>query len=163
LEGYIVILEDEERYNLTHDYLASPIRDATADIETPTERATRLLEQYIEQAKTIRGMVMPWKTLRFVRRFADKEGLARSDAALLIRRSRLRFAGLGVAAAVGTIGLATLLLPFGVRYPIRGTLEISGYHATVSKDGTAILLTRAEDHTAKIIRSVDPFQPLAVE
>jgi len=140
VESYVMILEDEDRYNLTHDYLASPIRDATAGVETVEERATRLLERYIENSRIDRA-VFPWKTLRFVRRFARPEALARSEAKALIRRSVVQQRIIVAGMTLGAITIATLILPFGVHYRIKDRLELSG-DVRVSDSG-GVLVTGA--------------------
>ncbi len=149
VESYILILEDRDRFNLVHDYLASPVRDATAGMETVEERANRLLEQYVEQVRADRQIVMPWKTLRFVQRFAGAESLARSDAWALLRRSRLRhYAFLGGAGLAG-LALVTLMLPFGVRYPAEEQIKLSG-RRFISRDGR--LLVILDNNQATIMR-----------
>lgn len=149
LENYILIPEDKERFNLVHDYLASPVRDATTGMETVEERADRLLDQYIEQARADHHVVMPWKTLRFVERFAGGENLARSDASALLRRTRLQHNVLAIGVVLALLTLITLLLPFGVRYPIQERLELVG-ERSISSDGR--LLLAVDKNQATVIR-----------
>jgi hypothetical protein len=111
VDSYILIQEDNTHFNLAHDYLASPIRDATADIETVEERADRLLSQYLEQSRAGQNVILSWKTMRFLKRFANRERLKTSGAKLLIRRSLMRYGALLSGAAVTALVPLTLLLP----------------------------------------------------
>jgi WD40 repeat protein len=151
LDGYIVIFEDEERYNLAHDYLTSPIRDATGDVETVEERAVRLLEQYVEQAKIVHGVVLPWRTLRFIERFADSEALNRTAAVVLLKRSRFRYNWTRASIAVGALALAGVLLPYGVRYSVEERLDLSGARF-LSQDGKVLVAIDRESNSASVVR-----------
>lgn len=150
---YIVIREDEGRFNLAHDYLAAPVRDATAEIETVEELANRLLDQYVKQSRADRAVVLPWRTLRSVTRFATPDRLARSEAAALVRRSRQRLAGLAGLGALAVLILPTLLLPFGVRFPVVEQRTMSGV-SILSANGR--LLAKQEGSTLVILRLDTP-------
>jgi hypothetical protein len=157
LDGYILILEDEEKYNLTHDYLASPIRDATADVETVEERATRLLDQYLEQQRAFGRSFIPWGKLRYIQKFASPESLTRTEATSLLRRSKVRYQASLAGAAAVLLVIASLLLPFGVRYPVREQLELSG-DRNISNDGRVLTITNGKETT--ILRlDTSRFQP----
>jgi hypothetical protein len=94
---------------LTFNYLAPAIRDATADIDTIEERANRLLEQYVGQARSDRRVIVPLQSLLFIRRFATAERRGRGESARLIRRSLWRHAHTAGVAGLGGIALVTLL------------------------------------------------------
>ena len=139
LGSFILILEDEEKYNLAHDYLASPIRDATAEIETVEERADRLLDQFLEQQRAFGRLVVPWNKLRYIRNFASPEALQRTEAAALIRHSIMRFRIMVAGAAFAALVILTLLLPFGEYYPYGERLEIVG-ERILSRNGHTLLV-----------------------
>ncbi len=134
LADFVVILDDEKLFYLAHDYLASPIRDATAEIETVEERANRLLEQYVEQSRADRLVVVPYRTLRTINRFASPERQARSEASALIRRSRWYARGQAGIAAAAVLLLLGLALPYGTQFPIEETLKVTG-RTFLSPDG----------------------------
>jgi hypothetical protein len=48
LSSYLITLGDQQRYNLSNDYLVRPIMAATADEEPKHERANRVLERYLQ-------------------------------------------------------------------------------------------------------------------
>lgn len=138
MDAYIIILEDEDHFNLIHDYVTSAVRDATADVETVEEPATRLLEQYMAQGKLVRNVVLPLKTLRFIQRYANRETLSKSEAQALIRRSKLRYIGTAFAVVIGVLVLALLLLPFGLRYPVSEHIDLAGMKV-LSPDGSTLV------------------------
>lgn len=105
--AWILVEEDDVRINLAHDYLAPAVRDATADIETAEERANNLLEQFIAQARFDRRPI-PFRMMRYLRRYATREKLGRTEVRALFAWSRRRHA----AAAAGSAGLAAVVLYF---------------------------------------------------
>jgi hypothetical protein len=79
----VLRMEDIDRYNLIHDYLVLPIRIATADLETITQSADRLLNKYIELNTTI-----PRRTLRMIVRDATPELKTSPNAKKIINKTR---------------------------------------------------------------------------
>jgi len=153
-ESYILILEDEDRFNLIHDYLTSPVRDATANVETIEERATHILEQYIAESKLNRHIVLPFKTMRYIEKFADPEIRARTEASSLIRRSRFSHLFTAGAATLGLVALAVLILPFGIRYPIEAHIELQG-QKQLSADGKILVNYEADKGSLSVLSLSD--------
>jgi hypothetical protein len=140
LDAYIVIPEEENRINLANDYLTSAIRDATSDLETAEERATKLLETLLSQAQINPATVVSWKTLRYISRFADRERVARSDWQELKRGSYIRqFRAMAIVMTVLFL-LALYLLPFGARFPVREEFKFGEELSYLSDDGTVLIV-----------------------
>jgi hypothetical protein len=122
--AYVLIDEDEQRLNLAHDYLSLSIRDATADIETAEEQANRLLEQYVQQARTDAALVVPLHSYRSIRRYATPERRARTEAAALLRHSFRRYYEIAGGAVVAGLLIITRILPEGIGYHVRDPLSL---------------------------------------
>lgn len=99
---YVVMLEDGERYNLTHDYIVRPIREATSGEETQKRRGNRLLDRYLDIQRTQSDVRIPWRDFVTIWLFADAEERNDPRAALLLKRSRTRI--------VAQIGVIVLVL-----------------------------------------------------
>ncbi|HWW61119.1 MAG TPA: hypothetical protein VN181_07120, partial [Thermoanaerobaculia bacterium] len=107
----LVIREDEERYNLRHDYLARPILDATAGAQTIEQRANRVLDHYLERERSDPRVTIPRRDLRLIRKFASPQRKGEPAATRLMKRSRRRHALEIAAAALLLLVLATALFP----------------------------------------------------
>ncbi|MFL6633430.1 MAG: AAA family ATPase [Massilia sp.] len=137
LDNFVVIRESEDRYNLAHDYLVTPVRNATVGLETTEEQANKLLDRYIENARVDR-VILPWKSRRFIQRFATPELLGRSEAKKLIRRSQLQQIAIGSSGVAVILVVLALSLPFGVKYTVSEKIRLDG-KIIVSNDGTVMV------------------------
>ncbi|MDZ7343970.1 MAG: WD40 repeat domain-containing protein, partial [candidate division KSB1 bacterium] len=59
------------RYELTHEYLIEKINQITGKVMTATQRANRLLRQYLSSYSLDNSTRLPLRTWWFVRRYAD--------------------------------------------------------------------------------------------
>ena len=108
----VFVQNDQRTYALVHDYLVQPIAFATSDTTTKSERATQLLRLHLTEYAADTKSRIPFRRLRLIRRYADRE-LFRSASAqrltrLSARSSFTKIALIGVAlvligSAVGAI------------------------------------------------------------
>lgn len=75
--------ENGDAFSLIHDYLVDAIQLATSDDSTKTEEANQLLKFYVAEK---RGTI-PFRKLRFIKRFAERRQLENPLARRLLRRS----------------------------------------------------------------------------
>lgn len=119
----VLVDEDEDRVNLAHDYLAAAVRQATADIESAEERANRLLDQYVGQARLSSSSVIPFRTLRYIRRYASPENRNKTESRRLMSRSTRWHATAASGLAIMLLALVTWALPFGWRVHVVDRIE----------------------------------------
>jgi hypothetical protein len=111
MRTYLVVLDDEQRYNLRHDYLARPILDATAGTQTIEQGANRILDHHLERFKSDSAVIIPRRDLRLIRKYAAPQRKSEHAAVHLIRQSRRRHAIEIAIIAILPFVLATLLFP----------------------------------------------------
>lgn len=87
----ILIRTDENKYNLTHDYLASYIRAATEGTETNTEKANRLLKKKIAEYKDDPRARIPFAKTRWIQKYATSDIKNTEKAQELIKKSKYKF------------------------------------------------------------------------
>jgi WD40 repeat protein len=155
VDSYLVILEDENLYNLSHDYIVRPIRDATADLETIEEQANRLADRYVEDGKRNSRLVLSLGHYRFLTRYLSPQ--RRLDPAFhsLLVRSRRRFAMIGGGSIVLLLALLTLVLPPRESIRITKTVVSDGQWYTSQNGKLAVLV--ADDGTAYAWSVDDPW------
>lgn len=95
--------EEETGYALVHDYLVDAVSKATSDVTTRDEEANQMLAYYVSEYRTDPKTRIPYRRLRFVRKYADPKKLSDPTARRLLRASLLRL-------ATSTAALATLIL-----------------------------------------------------
>ncbi len=80
-------IQDEEpwRYELMHEYLIEKINQVTGKVMDATQRANRLLRQYLSNYSVDRHTRIPIAKLWFIKRYADREQGARGRE--LLRKS----------------------------------------------------------------------------
>lgn len=109
----VLVITEDYRYNLVHDYLAGYVYTATRGVETNTERANRLLRRYLADYQVDHRIRMPFRTVRRVQRYASSELRALSRAQELLHKSRQRFLfrlGVGVVIPVALLVSYAFLL-----------------------------------------------------
>jgi len=144
--AYVVILEDEGRYNLRHDYLARPVYEATAGLQTVEQRANRLLESYVALERTGRKVVLPWKQLRLIRRYATPQRKVELAAAAILSRSRRRYAMALAGTCLGFVLLVTLILP--PRIEVRAThIDLPDSSWIISANGATAASFKSDGQT----------------
>lgn len=133
--AYLVIPEDEERYNLVHDYIVRPIREATSDIEPVEERANRMLDQYLEDQRSRPKLIMPTGDFRFITRYASTDRKIQEPAARLLRRTRRTQTGRRVALIAGLMVIFTLVKPPEVKLASVRRIPSRNWYSVLSPDG----------------------------
>jgi len=114
--AYLIISEDEQKYNLIHDYIVRSILDATGDIETVEEQADRLLDQYLDEQKRKLSVLIPRRHFRFIVKYATPQRKSDEPAARLIARTR-RFRTIRALAVIVAIPIVlTILFPPKIDY-----------------------------------------------
>ena len=80
-------IQDEEpwRYELMHEYLIEKINQVTGRVLDATQRANRLLRQYLSDYSLDKGTRVPVSKLWFIRRYADTASVERARD--LLRKS----------------------------------------------------------------------------
>ncbi|MBD2055328.1 hypothetical protein H6F88_04690 [Oculatella sp. FACHB-28] len=119
MNGYLIVLEDEQTYNLVHDYIVTPIREATADIETVEEQANRLLDRYLEEQRQNPHTIVPVRGFRFLIKYASPHRLSQDTARQLINRTKRQYVIRSIAIVMGLVLLITLLLPPQIRFDVK--------------------------------------------
>ena len=111
VEARIVVGNDEDGFNLVHDYFAPLTFAATEGYETNREKADRILERYVAEYRGDSRTRIPAGMIGDVLRHANPDLRGRLEAKKLIRLSRLTasktyavVAGLIFAIAVGLYG-----------------------------------------------------------
>ena len=95
--------KDEPAYALVHDYLVDAVEAATSDVTTRDEEANQLLDYYVSEYRDDAKTRIPYRRLRFVRRYADRKRLADPTARRLLRASVFKL-------VTSTAALAALVL-----------------------------------------------------
>jgi hypothetical protein len=107
-DAKIIVNEDSTKYNLAHDYIVQPIRDATKDIETLEEQANRILGKYIET----NFHAIPFRQYKFIKKFSTRSILIEPKSKALLSKARRRlsahYAGY-IAGSLILLGAITLL------------------------------------------------------
>jgi WD40 repeat protein len=100
------------RYELVHEYLIEKINQVTGRVLDATQRANRLLRQYLSSYASDRATRIPLGKLWFIRRYAD-EGQRGERARELLKRSLrwglLRACAVSLLLAALTTGAAAML------------------------------------------------------
>lgn len=98
--------QEEPNYALVHDYLVDAVAKATSDVSTRDEEANQMLEYYVSEYRTDEKTRIPYRRLRFVKKYADRKKLSGSTAKRLVRASMMRLitsaAGLSAFVIVAT-------------------------------------------------------------
>jgi hypothetical protein len=113
--AYLLVLEDAERYNLRHDYIARSIYEATSHMETIEHRANRALDYYLQLDRAGRSIISR-KDLRLIRRFATPQRKSDAAAVTIIATSRKRHAVEAASLYLVLLVFVTLLYPPTVEY-----------------------------------------------
>lgn len=102
----LVVVEKRSKveiaYTLVHDYLVDAVSKATSDVSTRDEEANQLLDYYVAEYRDDPKTRIPYRRLRFVRKYADPKKLSDPTARCLLRASAIRL-------ATSTVVLATLV------------------------------------------------------
>lgn len=106
-DNVLIINSAEDKYNLVHDYIARPIKDVTADIQTTEETANNLLKTFIERRAL--KPVMPIPTYLFIKRHAKPANLLEYDAAKILKRSKRRYFIVGSSVLLAILAFVTYL------------------------------------------------------
>jgi WD40 repeat protein/tRNA A-37 threonylcarbamoyl transferase component Bud32 len=143
-------IQDETpwRYELMHEYLIEKINQVTGSVMDATQRANRLLRQYLSDYSIDKGTRIPIARLWFIRRYSD---IARGERERQFMEKSLRS---GVVKAVGAgllLAIAATLVAgaLSVRDEWQGVRLSDGHAAAVrravfSPDGSR-LVTSGED------------------
>jgi WD40 repeat protein len=122
--AYLIILEDEQTYNLIHDYIVRAILDATSEIVPIEEQANRLLDQYLEDQRRKPKTTIPSRHYRFIKKYASPQRKADTPAVLLLSRTR-RLRALRVALVLSAIPLIlTIAMPPKVEFRERDAFDV---------------------------------------
>lgn len=101
-----------EAYSLMHDYLVEPIQLATSDDSTRSEEANQLLRFYLADKKS----TIPYRKLRVIRKFADRDLRQQQAARRLLRKSTLiPLLQMGLPLAGGLVIALGIVLVFTAR------------------------------------------------
>lgn len=100
---------EETGYALVHDYLVDAVSKATSDVTTRDEEANQMLAYYVAEYRTDHKTRIPYRRLRFVRKYADPKQLADPTARRLLRASVMRLVTSAVALAALVVFATTLL------------------------------------------------------
>ena len=139
LDAYLVVPEDEDKYNLIHDYIVRPILFATSDVSPVEERANRLLERFLEEYRGDLGTRIPLKQSLFIRKFASQNERAKPQAVELLHKSyrKAAFVYVGWTAAI-VAALLTAAFPPRVQV-IAEAKNLEGGQWTVASHRTAAI------------------------
>lgn len=105
--------EAEPTYALVHDYLVDAVSKATSDVSTRDEEANQMLEYYVSEYRTDPKTRIPYRRLRFVRKYADPKKLSDPTAHRLLRASFTRLATSTAALAALVAVTTTVLVAIG--------------------------------------------------
>jgi hypothetical protein len=114
-DARIVDRDDDNAFNLQHDYLAPLVLRATEGLETKHERANRLLNRYLAEYRLDKRIRVPMHLVELVAGFADPKLLNQHDVTLLIKKSRRRALALRLGPVV--IVAALVGLPYAIALP----------------------------------------------
>lgn len=127
-------LQDQQpwRYELMHEYLIDHIRRASGSVMGATERANRLLGQYLSSYAVDRRTRIPLASLYLIKRHA--EATRQHGARELLGRS-LRWGACKLSALLVLLALATTLATaaFSVKESWEGERLIDGHRAAVAR------------------------------
>jgi WD40 repeat protein/tRNA A-37 threonylcarbamoyl transferase component Bud32 len=136
------------RYELMHEYLIEKINQVTGSVMDATQRANRLLRQYVSDYLIDKRTRMPITRLWFLRRYSDIE---RGERERELLKKSLRSGVVKITAAVFLLTIATTLVAgaLSVRDEWKGVRLSDGHAAAVrravfSPDGSR-LVTSGED------------------
>lgn len=101
---------EETGYALVHDYLVDAVSKATSDVSTRDEEANQLLDYYVSEYRTDPKTRIPYRRLRFIRKYADPQRLADPTAHHLLRASVVRLVTSTAAFAALVLITTTLLV-----------------------------------------------------
>ncbi len=100
----ILIHLEEDKYNLAHDYLALYVKSATEGVQTNTDRANRYIKRYVAEYIDDPKMLIPYKRVRFIQKYATPDVKGDDRAQELIEKSRrtffVRFVAIGAFALI---------------------------------------------------------------
>ncbi len=147
-------IQDETpwRYELMHEYLIERINRITGRVMDATQRANRLLRQYVSDHSVDRGALIPISKVWFIRRYSDIEKGERERK--LLRKSLVRGGLKSILLILLLIAAATAAAAaLSIREEWEGTRLSDGHTAAVrqaafSPDGR-LLVSVGED--AKVI------------
>jgi|GEM_PF-4546655 len=159
LNAFIVIQEDEERYNLLHDYIARPIFDATAGVQTVEQRANRALDHYLELSRSGNRVIIPRRDLRLIRRYATAQKRSEAAAIHLIRVSRHRHALEFAAACAGLLLVALVASP--PRVEITSESKDVSHEEWIVSENVATALAFTASGSLRVWRVGTPFETAA--
>lgn len=133
----VVIRNEENKYNLAHDYLAPYVHTATQGIESNTERANRYLNRYISEFREDTKARIPANRLLDIRRYASPEAKNRTIAKQLIQRSMPDFY---IATVVHVLSRGLRLLFFVILISVISLYPIlfSSYYFSIEKSDVVI-------------------------
>ncbi|HEX7312912.1 MAG TPA: NACHT domain-containing protein [Pyrinomonadaceae bacterium] len=100
---------EESAYTLVHDYLVDAVSKATSDVSTRDDEANQLLDYYVAEYRIDHKTRIPYRRLRFLRKYADRKKLADPTARRLLRASITRLA-VAASALVALVAITTTLL-----------------------------------------------------
>jgi len=142
IESYIVVLEDEQTYNLAHDYIVRSILDATSEIDSVEEQANRLLDQYLDDQRRKPNILIPFRHFRFITKYATAKRKEDEPAAQLITRTGRHQALRIVAVAIAIPIVLTVLIRPKYEFSVQ-TVFVSHTKWVISEDHRlAVSLTR---------------------
>jgi WD40 repeat protein len=119
--------EDEPAYALVHEYLVDAVSKATSDVSTSDEEANQLLDYYVSEYRTDPKTRIPYRRLRFVRKYADPKRLADPTARHLLRASVTKLVTSAAALAALVLITTTLLVAINTTSRV-WHLEVVGHH-----------------------------------
>jgi WD40 repeat protein len=126
-------IQDEEpwRYELMHEYLIEKINQVTGRVMDATQRANRLLRQYLSDYSLDKGTRVPVGKLWFIKRYADT---ASGDRARELLRKSLRWGFVKV--CIVTLVLLTVTTFAAAAFSITETWEgvrLNGGHTAAAR------------------------------